>query len=234
MLKALIVEDEVPILNALKEFFTQKQFQVVALAENANQALRMLKKNPCDVVITDIKMPGMDGLELMRICSESFPEIKFIVVTGNESFDYAKTALNYGALAFVSKFKLFEDLNDAVKRTFNYFNISAHENEKNIDLLMEKARKYIDKHIHQKLTVKDIASYFYLSTAYFSKQFSKKFGTSCTDYITEKKMELAKRLLETLTVNEVAEQLGYMEPKNFRKAFFSRFGVSPSSFRRNQ
>ena len=232
MLKIMIVEDEEPILRALSDYFTEKGFEVSGRAYNGKQALKLLEKQLCDVVVTDIKMSEMDGLELMRRCAEKHPELKFVVITGNELFDYAKTALNCGALCFVSKFNLFEDLGVAVKRIMKAYHLSEGKSEKAIGLTLEKAKNYIDANLDKKLTVKEIASKFYLSTAYFSKQFTKKFGISCNDYITNEKMKIAETMLETMSVNEVSERLGYLDPKNFRKAFLARYGYYPSELRK--
>lgn len=105
MYNMMIVDDEpltreymkinIPLLN--------DKWQVTLEAEEGQEALELLEKNHIDLVITDIKMPVMDGLELCRIINERFPKIKVIILSGYDEFAYAKEAIKYGINEYILK-----------------------------------------------------------------------------------------------------------------------------------
>ncbi len=82
-------------------------FEVVGDVQNGRKALEFLRNHPVDIVFTDIDMPEIDGLELMQMCGEEFPEIKFVILSVYESFSYAQTAIRMGALDYISKISFF-------------------------------------------------------------------------------------------------------------------------------
>ena len=71
--------------------------------KNGRKALEFIRNHPVDIVFTDIDMPEIDGLELMQMCGEEFPEIKFVILSVYENFSYAQTAIRMGALDYISK-----------------------------------------------------------------------------------------------------------------------------------
>lgn len=102
--KLLIVDDEIIICNGLKSFPWEKLgYQVVGTASDGKEALVIFGKSHVDVVISDIKMPIMDGLELSRIISCDYPECKIILLTGHKDFEYAKSAIHFGIYEYIIK-----------------------------------------------------------------------------------------------------------------------------------
>ena len=78
-------------------------FKVAGDVQNGRKALEFLRTHPVDIVFTDIDMPEIDGLELMQMCKEEFPDIKFVIFSVYENFSYAQTAIRMGALDYISK-----------------------------------------------------------------------------------------------------------------------------------
>ena len=79
------------------------QFELTATAENGAEALELAHKRHPDLVLTDIKMPVMNGLELIKRLHEEMPEIKTIILSGYQDFEFARTALQYGAVDYLLK-----------------------------------------------------------------------------------------------------------------------------------
>ena len=105
MWKVMIVDDEkliCKLVQALVEW-DKLGMQMAAQAENAIQALDMLQQYRPDILITDIRMPIMDGLELMRRCSVQHRDVPFIILSGYDDFKYAQKAIEYGAKAYLLK-----------------------------------------------------------------------------------------------------------------------------------
>lgn len=105
MIKVFLVEDEVVIRNGIRNNipWEKEGFQFVGEASDGELAYPMIKKEKPDLLITDIKMPFMDGLELSRIVKKELPQIKIIILSGYNEFDYAKTAIDIGVTEFLLK-----------------------------------------------------------------------------------------------------------------------------------
>jgi len=102
MPKILVIDDEKPIRDALHNILTAEQYQV-DIVENGKKGLEMLNENDYDVVLCDIKMPGMDGLEVMAKAAETAPEVPFILISGHGTIEIAVEAVRKGAYDFISK-----------------------------------------------------------------------------------------------------------------------------------
>ena len=105
MFKVFLVEDESLIREGLKENIPWEQygFRFVGDASDGEMALPMIRAARPDVLITDIKMPFMDGLSLSRIVSSEFPKIKIIIISGYDDFEYARQAIEVGATQYLLK-----------------------------------------------------------------------------------------------------------------------------------
>jgi DNA-binding NtrC family response regulator len=99
----LIVDDEVDLLNGLQRVVTMEMECRVLLAENGNQALSLLHDHPVDLVLADIRMPGMDGLELLKAVGEMDPAITVLIMTAYGTIERAVAAIKHGAYDFIKK-----------------------------------------------------------------------------------------------------------------------------------
>lgn len=102
MPKILVIDDEKPIRDALLNILSSEHYEV-DIVENGKKGLDMLKENGYDVVLCDIKMPGMDGLEVMSKAAEIAPEVPFILISGHGTIEIAVEAVKKGAYDFISK-----------------------------------------------------------------------------------------------------------------------------------
>ena len=105
-MKIMIVDDETPIREWIQfsiERGKNPEFEVVAVAENGEEAFELALKHRVNVVITDIRMPGMDGIELMKRVLEAMPYTNFIILTNYAEFSYAREAITYGAKQYLLK-----------------------------------------------------------------------------------------------------------------------------------
>lgn len=129
MYKAIIVDDEKWILEGIKAGveWGSYGFEVVCSAENGQDALRMIEQLRLDVVFTDIKMPLMNGLELIKIGRERFPNILFVVLSAHAEFAYAQKALNYGTFGYCLKPFEIEEIHNMLKRLLDVLSARPQE-----------------------------------------------------------------------------------------------------------
>ncbi len=103
--KVFLVEDETVIREGLRDRIPWDQFgyRFVGEAADGEMALPLIRKTKPDVLITDIKMPFMDGLSLSKIVSKEFPRMKIIIISGYDDFEYARQAIEVGVDQYLLK-----------------------------------------------------------------------------------------------------------------------------------
>lgn len=104
-MNVLIVDDESFVRRSLSEMLgnANHNFSIIGSAENGLEAVQLLKEHTVDLVISDIRMPGMDGLELARHIHECYPDIETVLLTGYQDFTYASQAIRYGVKEYLVK-----------------------------------------------------------------------------------------------------------------------------------
>lgn len=118
MIKLLVVDDEIWIRERIsKEIpWESVQAEVVGTAEDGQEALEMAEELEPDIIITDIRMPGVDGIELLRELRKKSLDIKVILLSGYNDFSYAKEAIKYGAFDYILKPAEDQELLNVVNR----------------------------------------------------------------------------------------------------------------------
>lgn len=105
MLKVVLVEDETVIREGIRDSVPWEEYgyKFVGEAQDGEMALAVIRQTRPDVLITDIKMPFLDGLSLSRIVSEEFPKTKIVIISGYDDFEYARTAIEIGVEQYLLK-----------------------------------------------------------------------------------------------------------------------------------
>ena len=118
-----IVDDKPLIRQALTETINWEKLNGIVLgtAENGKKALELIKKLHPELVISDIKMPGMDGLELTECIKAELPETQVIIITGYQEFEYAQRALSLGVNDLVLKPVRNDDMEQKIEKAFRTF-----------------------------------------------------------------------------------------------------------------
>jgi len=113
--KILVIDDERPTLSMFKLFLNAYGFDVYT-AENGDEGIELFKEHLMPIVLTDIKMPGMDGLEVLKRIKEIAPKTEVIIITGHGDMDLAIKALGLDATDFINKPIQQSNLDSALKR----------------------------------------------------------------------------------------------------------------------
>lgn len=134
----LLVDDEPEVIEIMQKKIDWEGlgFTVYGTAENGVQALEMINDNPPDVVMTDIKMPYMDGMELSAHIREKYPDIRIVVFTGFDEFEYAKQAIHLNITEYILKPVNATELTEALDKIRSDLD-KEREGQKNIDSLMK-------------------------------------------------------------------------------------------------
>ncbi|MEW6413045.1 MAG: response regulator [Candidatus Zixiibacteriota bacterium] len=116
----LVVDDELLIRDLLYDFFTDQGWDI-SIAESGEKALQILRSKKVDLVLTDLKMPNMDGLTLTAELKQSHPELPVVIMTGFPSVDSAVTALRQKVADYIIKpfniNELYKTLEEKIKES---------------------------------------------------------------------------------------------------------------------
>ncbi|NHN30358.1 response regulator [Paenibacillus agricola] len=105
MLKILIVDDEITVLKGLNKILSKHcpDYEIVNMVQSPHEALRILTEKAVDVVITDVKMPDMDGIELTKRIRAQYPDTTVVVLSGHSDFEFVRQTLKNGAHDYLLK-----------------------------------------------------------------------------------------------------------------------------------
>ena len=241
MYKLIIVDDEKEIKNGFATYFPWANlgYTVVGRFGNGKQALDFLEEQDVDVIVSDVKMSEMDGIELARELGKrggvKHPMLVFFSAYGE--FQYARQAMQYGAVRYILKATPYEELIEEFRQIKQKLDEERNEDcgEEENDRTLHILQEYIKGHIAD-VTLEKLAEEVYLSPAYVSRFFKKKTGQNFQDYLIEKRMERAAVLLEEVRyqVRDVSELVGYSNPFNFTRTFKKFYGVTPKDYRKEK
>ncbi len=145
MKKILIVDDDHSLRAVLIESFKSEGYEVISAKDGAT-ALEILKTEPVNLVVSDLMMPGITGIELMEIVKRDYADVGFLVITAYGSIELAVEALQKGAFDFVTKPFSLSNIISRVKRYFEYEGIIEENKELKGKLLQEtKFKKLVGK-----------------------------------------------------------------------------------------
>ena len=243
-MKLIIVDDEPKIRKGLfKLLDAQEGFKVTGIFEDVRSALKALYELEADV-ITDIKMPEVSGLELIRQIRERNLKLRIIILSGYSNFSYAQKAIELGVTRYLLKptdprelisvlREVERELQPEASEKDGKQNQSAEGENEVGNLLVVKAIQYIEVHYGGKITLKDMARELHLSPNYLCELFKRHTGKNLMEYVTEYRMQKAKSYLNHVEykVADVAEMVGYREAKYFSSAFKKAYGITPLEYR---
>ena len=252
MFKLLIVDDEEKERNGIAGLVRKYAYPFeIFQAKNGMEALGMIRESSFDVLLTDIKMPFMNGLELIKEIQKLGNWMIFIIYSAYADFEYAQSAVSLGVLRYLLKpitlsdfRKLFSEVealclnkSGSEKEELHelFFNLSHGASEKSGQNRIVKMAKHLMmvNYADPNLSLSFLADKLNISSAYLSSLFKAETSRNVSAYIADLRISRAKQILKqsSLKINEVGEAVGYLNESYFIKLFKNREGVSPVQFR---
>lgn len=236
-MKILIIDDEPKIRNGLSNLLTRREgWEVAGAYENAADALKYLAVNQVDVMITDIKMPEISGLELIARIRERDKKTAIIILSGYSNFQFAQRAIELGVSRYLTKPTNPRELICVLEETEKKLGGQQEKEEdsgKIPNLFVQKAADYIKLNYSEKISIKEIADQLYLSPNYLSELFKKHTGKTISEYLTEYRLEKACQLLDhaEYRVGDVSGMVGIHDGRYFSNMFKKKYGMTPTEYR---
>lgn len=240
-LRVLLVDDEIMIREGFKRLFDWKAHdcEVVGEAADGMEALSQIDALHPDIVIMDINIPIMNGLKVISLSRIKHPQIAFVIVSGYDDFSYCREALRLQITDYILKPVNYEEFGTCIDNLkislFEQRVSSAAEPEKQEERTITGITKYLQEHLAEDLSLSVLAEEFHLNPQYISQLFKNEIGVNFLSYLTNIRMEKAKKLLlsTSISVAEVAEKSGYGDYRVFTKVFKKSEGITPSQYRRD-
>ena len=239
MLNVYIADDEVWIILGLKKLLEKIDIDtwVVGSANNGLTAKEEIGMFKPDVVFTDIRMPGLSGLDLLQAIPEVSPESKVVIITGFAEFAYAQEAVQHHAYDYLLKPIKQEEL----ERVLSAIVAESGESERVTkeepisDRLIDNVIAEIRTHYTEDISLTSLAAKYSVSMGHLSKIIKEHLQVNFSDYIASLRIQRAKELLsdDSLSIQEIAEIVGYDDYFYFTKVFKKVEGISPSKYRKS-
>ena len=224
--KGYSLEDTVPFIRRVA-----KPDTIVIPILNIYGTGAKLQKELPELLVTDIRMPRVSGLDLVKYIDEKNYPTKTIILSGYSEFEYAQQALRYGVTEYLVKPILKKDFQISLEHVMEKF---FEKEESFPDDGISTVKKYIAEHVGEDLSLEILGEVAHLHPAYLSKTFKEETGKNLSAYITDVKMERAAELLSGTDrwVHEIMESVGYQKSQYFSKIFKEKYGVTPNEYRR--
>ena len=255
MIRLLIADDETLERETLADIVARRFEHEVTIetAENGRKAADTAVLWGADLILMDIEMPGMSGLDAARAVLAQRPGCRVIFVTAYSLFQYAHEAMHLGACDYLLKPVDPDEVEASIRKAIRQIETGRRlaelapvqpependadpeegENDRNA-LVMAHVRKYMEDNYMFDLSLDSVSEILHISPAYLSAQFKKYQKTNFLDCLTELRINAAKELLTDpfRSAAEVASMVGYEDSSYFARAFKKRTGMTPTQYRK--
>ncbi|MBR5731917.1 MAG: response regulator [Lachnospiraceae bacterium] len=258
MYKVVIIDDEPIIVEGLSRAVDWSRWdcRVAGFAYNGKEGLDVIRKERPNILISDIRMPEIDGLTMVAALKSEFPHMQISILTGYRDFEYAKKAIELGVTRFLLKPSKLDELEEAIvamkKKLDDVVRVypelisdtlpsSEGEGDNGEELedspassfIVHNAIEYIKEHYADKLRLSDVADEIYVSQWHLSKLINKHTGSNFSEILNGIRIEKAKQLLKdpALKIYDIAEQVGFSDLTHFSRVFKKLEGISANEYR---
>ena len=238
-LNVLLVDDEIIIRQGFIKLFDWQAHdcQVIGQASDGLEALSKIDELKPDIVIMDINIPIMNGLKVIELSRIKHPDTAFVIVSGYDDFSYCRQALKLKITDYILKPVNYEEFGNCIDNLKISLFESKKENKdsQQKDRMIVSITKYLQNHLQEDVSLNVLAQEFHLNAQYISQLFKSEIGVGFLTYLTNIRIEHAKKLLLSTAdaISDISDQCGYNDYRVFTKVFKKKEGITPSQFRRD-
>ena len=242
MYRLIIVDDEAFILEQLHRVFRWDEmgFALAGCFTDANEAIKCLRSEAVDVLLTDIQLGSDTGIRLCAVAREVNPQIELVLLSAYSDFDYAHSAIRLNVHDYLLKPVTYSGMTECfagLKAKLDQRQAPVQREpdvgESPANYRIELVKRYTDKHLGENLTLEMVADSVSMNAAYFSRFFKRHTGEHFADYLAARRVERAIELLRdpSKKVFEISLMVGYYSKQNFYKRFRQYTGHTPEAYR---
>ena len=241
MYRVVLIDDESIIVEGLRRVVKWADFgcQVVGTASDGEAGAELIRTLQPQILFTDIRMPGRDGLTMVAGLRSEFPDMQIAVLTGYRDFAYAQEAIRLGVTRFLLKPSKMDEINEALQAMVERLDKLPQEEKTDEQsqsagsFLVNQAYSYMREHYAEKLTLQTVADCCYVSQWHLSKLLNRHEGKSFYDILNAIRIQKAKELLTDpkLKIGDISEMVGYADTAHFARTFKKLEGMSANEYR---
>lgn len=246
MYKVVIIDDEPIIVEGISRMIPWEKYncRLTATANDGLEGTEVIRTYKPDILISDIAMPGLDGLAMIAGLRSEFPNMMITILTGYRDFDFAQKAIHLGVTRFLLKPSNMEELLEALSFMTKLLNernmndddpkIPTEETDSVYNsFIVNNAINYIESNFSEKLTLSEVAAKTYVSQWHLSKLLNKHTEKSFSEILNNIRISKAKEMLRnpSLRIGDIAESVGFIDIAHFSKVFKKIAGVSANEYR---
>lgn len=241
MYRVVLIDDESIIVEGLRRVVKWADFgcQVVGTASDGEAGAELIRTLQPQILFTDIRMPGRDGLTMVAGLRSEFPDMQIAVLTGYRDFAYAQEAIRLGVTRFLLKPSKMDEINEALQAMVERLDKLPQEEKTDEQsqsagsFLVNQAYSYMREHYAEKLTLQTVADCCYVSQWHLSKLLNKYAEKSFYDILNAIRIQKAKELLADpkLKIGQIGELVGYADTAHFARTFRKLEGMSANEYR---
>jgi len=236
MYKVFLADDEIWVTVGLRKLIERSGLPFGVIGEE-------IQKKAPDVLFVDIRMPGMDGLELLQKICDTKKNINVVIVSGYAEFEYAREAVRMRAVDYLLKPVEQETMNQVLQKIYVSLteNHDITEESSGVERAREVPKSVLDTIIREiqefyteDISLTEFSSRYGISRGHLSSLLKERLGLPFSEYLSAKRIQKAKELLadEKLSLNAIADAVGYHDYFYFIKVFKKITGISPSAYRK--
>ncbi len=263
-IKLVIADDEENIRYLIRNMIPYDNLGmfVAGEASDGEEGLEICRRLNPDIVMVDIRMPLLNGLDMLKKIKQEFPDTVIIIISGYNDFEYAQKALEYEAFGYILKpidedellrlldkakakilqIRRMKNNSRNVKQELNKLQtlliggICPEIEDKPGGSIINRALMYIHNNYNNNMTLESVAEKIFVNATYLCELFRKETGKKFVDYITEIRIEKTKLLLRMpeFKIREIADMVGFNDVSYFIKTFKKYTGVTPNEYRNNE
>ena len=235
--RVVIIDDNKLIADTLAAFsvWEENGCRVEAVCYDSTEGKGAIESLSPDIIVTDIRMPGLSGLDLIEMVRGVVPKARVIFVSAYDHFEYAQRALRMGAQDYLLKPFSKETIRKAVAGAVCYLDEHGKPDgqDEEEQPLLRPIIEYITERIDRHVTAEEVARTFYMSTSRLDKLIQKSTGSGFQRLHISLRMKRAKELMKDVrnNIEDVAQKTGYKNYASFYRAFTREFSMSPTEYR---
>ena len=254
ILNVMIVDDEMIVrtdVRYIMDWFSHG-YRIAAEAGNGLEACRICETQKIDIIIADIQMPVMNGLQMASRILEKNSRMKFIFLTAYSDFDFLRTSMRLGINSYILKHEMDEEVLckelDRLRKELADGRMStapeisgntAPEEPVSSEMLRVSehfgmVREYVEQNYRKDISLESMASRFHVSESYLSHLFTQQMGMPFKSYLKQIRMEKAKEMLlgGEVRIADLAKNSGYSSSQYFFQVFKRYYKMTPTEYLR--